>query len=55
MSKISNLIDFNNEKSVNKDKITSNSLKFATQSQHLAKAKFKIHDLPKPRKKELSQ
>ena len=51
MSKISNPIDFLNEKSLYKDKITSNSKKFATQSQHLAKAKFKIPDLPKPRKK----
>ena len=64
MSKISNLIDFYNGKSLNKDKIPGNSKKLATQSgkpalvkvsQHLAKAKFKIPDYPKPRKKEVSQ
>ena len=47
MSKISNLIDFYNEKSSNKDKIPGNSKKFMS--------KFKIPDYPKPRKKEVSQ
>ena len=58
MSKISNLIDFYNSKSFNKDKVTSNSMKFATQSQHLPKAKFTgngIMDYPKTRKKEVSE
>jgi hypothetical protein len=43
MSKISNLIDFYNSKQNDSTKITSNS------------KKFKIPDLPKPRKKEVSQ
>ena len=43
MSKIINLIDFYNGRSLNKDKIPGNSKKFTST--------FKISDLPKPRKK----
>ena len=46
MSKISNLIDFYNSKSLNKDKVTSNSKKFPGNG---------IMDYPKTRKKEVSQ
>ena len=46
MSKISNLIDFYNGKSLNKDKVTSNSMKFSGNG---------IMDYPKTRKKEVSE
>ena len=46
MSKISNLIDFYNSKSLNTDKISSNSSKFTGNG---------IMDYPKTRKKEVSQ
>ena len=46
MSKISNLIDFYNSKSLNTDKISSNSSKFTGHG---------ILDYPKTRKKEISQ
>ena len=46
MSKISNLIDFYNSKSFDKDKISSNSSKFIGNG---------ILDYPKTRKKEISQ
>ena len=46
MSKISNLIDFYNSKSLNTDKISSNSSKFTGNG---------ILDYPKTRKKEVSQ
>ena len=50
MSKISNLIDFYNSKSLNKDKISSNSSKFLGNG-----IGHGILDYPKTRKKEVSQ
>ena len=57
MSKISNLIDFYNSKSLNTDKISSNSSKF-TGNGIMDYREARIHQLvngPKPRKKEVSQ